>query len=526
METKKISIALLVLVLSVMLVFSANIVPAYAVAGFQNIATVNISGAPSSTSCGGIAILPSSSYVIMQCDNALGTTQTTRVSAIDGTAIATSTLTVGTGETANTECVAVSNTVGVCSTGRKSSGLTGLSKFTVTSSSTISRVNYLMGCTAEGGVTFFAGNSYFNCGGTFKRISLSSMAESGSWTGLDAVTCTTSANVEASASISVGIGVMVCNSTPDFATVFTYSGNSGTITKHDSVNLINDYSSIGAMLFEYANGYLYIGEQGTQIEAIPLNIVNLEFTGASVEFNPTVDDIQGAGNYFLTLDSTLDQYSLIDKSEAPPTSIVVTGALGVNIGGGARMYSSDSVNFVISKGANGNTDSFFLYGTGLRNENDIPVTGGGNSGGGNQENGVCGLGTALECVGNRGTINAITGAQELTTVVTDLGNGLGIFNSTNTDPETNGSGLFLMLATGAFFFGVSVSTIGIANSRFNANIQYSDSAMHPYYLLFLVAGVISLSWYLNWIPDIVFYTMVIGIAGLFSFGMYKQFRSG
>lgn len=146
--------------------------------------------------------------------------------------------------------------------------------------------------------------------------------------------------------------------------------------------------------------------------------------------------------------------------------------------------------------------------------------------GGNQIDGRCGNGTALECIGDRGTLNAITGAPALTTVVTDLGNGLGIFNSTNTDPETNGSGLFLMLATGVFFFAISVSTVGIANAKFNANISYSDSAMHPYYLLFLVAGVISLSWYLNWVPDIVFYGMVVGIAGLFAFGVYRNIGRG
>lgn len=149
----------------------------------------------------------------------------------------------------------------------------------------------------------------------------------------------------------------------------------------------------------------------------------------------------------------------------------------------------------------------------------------------NQTDGVCGVGTALECVGDRGTIGNIfygTGgtSQPITNVTNNLLNGLGITNTTNTDIQTNGTGLFLMLLTGVFFFIASVASVAVANAKFNANIQYSDSAMNAYWLLFLVIAVVAISYYLAWIPDIIFYGLIVGLAGLFAFGAYRHFKSG
>lgn len=133
-------------------------------------------------------------------------------------------------------------------------------------------------------------------------------------------------------------------------------------------------------------------------------------------------------------------------------------------------------------------------------------------------------GTALDCVGDRSTINAITGAPAVTGVVNQLGNGLGIFNETNTDIKTNGTGLFLMLITGTFFACAVLATIGIANSKFGAGISYTEIPKE--FWLFLVVGTVSIAFFLAWIPDIVFYGMITGIAALFTFGIYMRFGRG
>lgn len=162
--------------------------------------------------------------------------------------------------------------------------------------------------------------------------------------------------------------------------------------------------------------------------------------------------------------------------------------------------------------------------------NGIPSSGGGtnpsNPGGGSQTNGKCDPNTtALQCVGKRTALNAITGSPKLTDTVAQLGNGLGIINSTNTDPKTNGSGLFLMVGVFVFFTSAIIGSIAIANARFNAGIGYADVLTKEVWL-FLVVGVISLSWYLGWIPDIVFYGMIIGLVGLFTFGIYRHVKPG
>jgi hypothetical protein len=151
--------------------------------------------------------------------------------------------------------------------------------------------------------------------------------------------------------------------------------------------------------------------------------------------------------------------------------------------------------------------------------------GGGNAGGGNQVDGRCGVGTALDCVGDRSLINQVTGGTSWGTLGNALFGGIGLVNTTaSNDIKDNGTGLLLMLMLGAFFSSITIATIGVANSKFGAGISYTEIPKE--YWLFLVIGVVAVAYYLQWIPDIVFYTLVLGMAGLFSFGLYKHIRGG
>lgn len=152
------------------------------------------------------------------------------------------------------------------------------------------------------------------------------------------------------------------------------------------------------------------------------------------------------------------------------------------------------------------------------------AVGGGVGGGGNAENGRCGVGTALDCVGDRSLINKITGGTDVAVVGGDLFCGVGLNATCSGDIKTNGTGLLLMLMTGSFFAGLVFLTIGAANTKFGAGIAYTEIPKE--FWLFLVVGVVSFAFYMQWIPDIVFYGMMVGLAGLFSFGLYKHIRGG
>lgn len=88
-------------------------------------------------------------------------------------------------------------------------------------------------------------------------------------------------------------------------------------------------------------------------------------------------------------------------------------------------------------------------------------------------------------------------------------------NPVNTDISTNGTGLSLWLIMLVFFSGVVVAV-----SKKN---NFSVTEINPIFWLALVVGTVGISWQIGWIPDIIFYGLMIGIAGLFAFGMYKQF---
>lgn len=142
--------------------------------------------------------------------------------------------------------------------------------------------------------------------------------------------------------------------------------------------------------------------------------------------------------------------------------------------------------------------------------------------GGNSVDGRCGVGTVLDCIGDRSISTAITGGQDITVVSGNLFCGLGLNATCSGDIKENGTGLLLMLITGTFFSIAILGAIASANTRFGAGISYTEIPKELW--LFLVVGVVAFSFYMQWIPDIVFYGMTVGLAGLFAFGLYRHIR--
>lgn len=88
----------------------------------------------------------------------------------------------------------------------------------------------------------------------------------------------------------------------------------------------------------------------------------------------------------------------------------------------------------------------------------------------------------------------------------------------NGDAETNGSGLFL-----TWFLFIFTGGIMVGVSR---KFTFSLTNIPAEFWLGLVVLIIGISWYLNWIPDILFYGIIVGLAGLFAFGLYRSMGKG
>jgi hypothetical protein len=141
---------------------------------------------------------------------------------------------------------------------------------------------------------------------------------------------------------------------------------------------------------------------------------------------------------------------------------------------------------------------------------------------GNQQNGFCGNGTLRDCMGNNNALSGLVPPNEnITSVGTTICQGIGLCNPDDENPRTNGTGLFLMLITGTFFAIALMSTVHTLNMR--GYISASVKEIDPIFWLFLVVGTVSVSWYLDWIDDIIFAAMTVGLAGLVAFGVLKHF---
>ena len=140
----------------------------------------------------------------------------------------------------------------------------------------------------------------------------------------------------------------------------------------------------------------------------------------------------------------------------------------------------------------------------------------------NQQAGFCGNGTLRDCLGDRSALSGLVPANEnITSIATTIGQGIGLIDPNNENPRTNGTGLFLMLITGTFFAIALMSTVHTLNMR--GYISASVKEIDPIFWLFLVVGVVSVAWYLDWIDDIIFASMTVGLAGLIAFGVLKHF---
>lgn len=112
---------------------------------------------------------------------------------------------------------------------------------------------------------------------------------------------------------------------------------------------------------------------------------------------------------------------------------------------------------------------------------------------------------------------AIGVQQNVTSSTNTLLCQIGFSNCNDDNAETNGTGLILLIALIIF------TTTLILIATYKTGHSLNDVWIPLSIITFLDIG---LGFLLNWIPDIIFYTVVALIGAMLAFGLYKKFGSG
>lgn len=157
-----------------------------------------------------------------------------------------------------------------------------------------------------------------------------------------------------------------------------------------------------------------------------------------------------------------------------------------------------------------------IYLDGFTNPSSSGSTGSTNGTCGNLDTNGDGLyGTVLDCLGDRSALSLITGATPLQNNTSTFLQSIGIANASDDNPQTNGTGLLMMLGLMGVMGGGAMITAKKAN--------YLISDIHPIVWLLIALGVTGASWQLGWTDSIPFYAMIVVCAGIGAFGLYQKF---
>lgn len=96
----------------------------------------------------------------------------------------------------------------------------------------------------------------------------------------------------------------------------------------------------------------------------------------------------------------------------------------------------------------------------------------------------------------------------------------------NTDPKTNGTGVAILI------FAIILSYAFLVSIHYRAKTQLSKDNVHlvevmnihPVILVIMLIADFALVWYMGYLSDIVFYTMIVAIVGLGALGFYGKIR--
>lgn len=97
---------------------------------------------------------------------------------------------------------------------------------------------------------------------------------------------------------------------------------------------------------------------------------------------------------------------------------------------------------------------------------------------------------------------------------------------TNGNPKTNGTGIavliFLIIISYAFLVWIHIQAMQGAKRQ---NVHITEVMnIHPIILVLMLIADFSFVWYLGWLDDIIFYTMIVAVAGLGALGFYARLK--
>lgn len=506
MEKKIIPLIIAVSALSFMLVFSDNIESAYAL----TLSSIIISNAGSAQMTYSI---PNQRYVLNVGSGLITTVNPTAKTSASNTLPAVAGETYGTGATCSatlTSCYIVSSGSGLPDRIRTYNPMTASIESDTTVNTSGATINiagittvstserghdgwFVAVCSAGGSVLFnIAGQVLGTCGGTTPIQSGTSLLyakQAGT-----KIAITTSSATNSFRIFDSTTGLIVCQ-------VNINVGNGGSIEYYNN----NFYVVVGTNTINKYDTSCNAGTgiSNTGISSQIFGLLNISPEGVfAVEGTTSISFMNITSNNISTL-----AYSLSTNYTETVTAIRnerIAYAYGINQTGANIDVATANDPFLFiqlsTPSENAPSDNEFI-----------------------DANGIC-HGTLSQCLpeAGGGLSGFLPNGYNITSAGSTIGQGLGIVDANNNDPQTNGVGLFYMLATGTLFSGITFATIATANSKFGTSIKYSEVPKE--YWLFLVVGVVALAFYLHWIPDIVFYGLVVGLAGLFAFGLYARFK--
>lgn len=215
------------------------------------------------------------------------------------------------------------------------------------------------------------------------------------------------------------------------------------------------------------------------------------------------------------------------------TDYAIFDMTGLALGTGGQDEGDGEVGDIDGDGIPDNQDTD-MDGDGIPNSQDGDIDGDGIPNSQDDEpcgssgcnvNGICVYGTVLQCTSGSNSFSGFSSGRNVTDIVAGVTDGLGFTDcgTENPDHETCGSGLFLFLIVLLIVeFMVLAGYLGFT-TKLHADKQIVDVA-----LIMAIAGfvVLALGFYLNWIPDLVFYSMIVIVAGFLVFGLIQRIKGG
>lgn len=309
---------------------------------------------------------------------------------------------------------------------------------------------------------------------------------------------------------------------------FTGEQNSDTIRRYDlSTQTLTASATLGANVddiacssnAQFATDSVYaVSVAGDWVKAVDMSSMAVNAGSASIT-NPQSLMVRGDTVYVSRDDaSTVTVY---DKNDLTTGAFTLFSSLAHN---DVLFFKGNSTRFNMVAPTTNDNIYYAVNGIIDEEEEEEPPEDSGSA------NGVClnidvngdGRVNVLDCAGSNTAFAGFTSGQNVSTIIGRITDGLGLTDTeSNPDIETNGVGLFMFLGLLILTeFFILAGYLGFT-SKTNTERSMADIA-----LVVLIGAFtdLAIAFYLNWLPDIAFYTVIVLVAGFLTFGILGKMR--